>query len=107
MMVFFQLFDTKKVTGDHPLTAEAIGRKINLMVSDTKARLAERTGRNIDTIKEDEYFAIVIHGETIDSLTDEDWENIFTKDEIIFARYGKMPPQSNGGNNSEQVQSTS
>jgi sodium/potassium-transporting ATPase subunit alpha len=74
------------VTGDHPLTAEAIGRKINLMVSDTKQRLAERSGRPIESIGEDEYFAIVIHGETIDALTDAEWENIFTKDEIIFAR---------------------
>ncbi|KAJ3080309.1 hypothetical protein HK102_003144, partial [Quaeritorhiza haematococci] len=74
------------VTGDHPLTAEAIGRKINLMLSDTKEKLAKRTGRPISSIKEDEYFAIVIHGEKIDSLTDEDWDNIFSKDEIIFAR---------------------
>ena len=74
------------VTGDHPLTAEAIGRKINLMVSDTKERLAKRTGRPIETIKEDEYFAIVIHGEKIDDLTETDWDNIFAKDEIIFAR---------------------
>jgi sodium/potassium-transporting ATPase subunit alpha len=74
------------VTGDHPLTAEAIGRKINLMVSDTKQRLAERSGRPIESIGEDEYFAIVIHGESIDALTDAEWENIFTKDEIIFAR---------------------
>ncbi len=74
------------VTGDHPLTAEAIGRKINLMVSDTKERLAKRTGRPIEMIKEDEYFAIVIHGEKIDELTETDWDNIFAKDEIIFAR---------------------
>jgi len=74
------------VTGDHPLTAEAIGRKINLMLSDTKERLAARTNRPIESIKEDEYFAIVIHGEKIDSLTEADWDNIFTKDEIIFAR---------------------
>lgn len=74
------------VTGDHPLTAEAIGRKINLMLSDTKEKLAARTNRPIESIKEDEYFAIVIHGERIDSLTEAEWENIFSKDEIIFAR---------------------
>lgn len=74
------------VTGDHPLTAEAIGRKINLMLSDTKEMLAKKTGRSLESIKEDEYFAIVIHGEKIDSLTEEDWDNIFSKDEIIFAR---------------------
>ncbi|ORY46883.1 P-type cation-transporting ATPase [Rhizoclosmatium globosum] len=74
------------VTGDHPLTAEAIGRKINLMLSDTKELHAKKTGRDINTIREDEIHAIVIHGEKIDSLTDADWDNIFSKEEIIFAR---------------------
>ncbi|KAJ3197145.1 hypothetical protein HK101_005662 [Irineochytrium annulatum] len=74
------------VTGDHPLTAEAIGRKINLMIGDTKERLAKKTGRDIDDIRESECPAIVIHGETIPDLTEDDWDNIFSKDEIIFAR---------------------
>ncbi|RIA83725.1 hypothetical protein C1645_833339 [Glomus cerebriforme] len=74
------------VTGDHPLTAESIGRKINLMLSDTKQLIAQKTGRPIDTIHENEYVAIVIHGEQIDSLSDHDWDNIFSKEEIIFAR---------------------
>lgn len=74
------------VTGDHPLTAEAIGRKINLMISDTKARIAKRTGVPIESVKESDAKAIVIHGEQIDFLTEEDWDNIFSKDEIIFAR---------------------
>lgn len=74
------------VTGDHPLTAEAIGRKINLMLSDTKAMVARKTGRQLDDIAEHEYKAIVIHGEQIDEFTDADWDNIFWKDEIIFAR---------------------
>ena len=74
------------VTGDHPLTAEAIGRKINLMLGETKSMVAKRTGRNIDDIDESEYSAIVIHGEQIDSLTDTDWDRILWKDEIIFAR---------------------
>ncbi|KAJ3005238.1 UNVERIFIED_CONTAM: hypothetical protein HDU68_004699 [Siphonaria sp. JEL0065] len=74
------------VTGDHPLTAEAIGRKINLMLSDTKELHAKKTGRDITSIREDEIHAIVIHGEKIDELTDADWDNIFSKDEIIFAR---------------------
>ncbi|KXS21130.1 hypothetical protein M427DRAFT_93562 [Gonapodya prolifera JEL478] len=74
------------VTGDHPLTAEAIGRKINLMVQDTKEMVAAKSGRPIDQIGDDEYDAIVIHGEQIDSLSEKDWENIFSKEEIIFAR---------------------
>jgi sodium/potassium-transporting ATPase subunit alpha len=74
------------VTGDHPLTAEAIGRKINLMISETKSMVAKRTGRPIDTIAEDEFKAVVVHGEQIDTLSDAEWDNIFWKDEIIFAR---------------------
>ncbi|KND04182.1 Na,H/K antiporter P-type ATPase, alpha subunit [Spizellomyces punctatus DAOM BR117] len=74
------------VTGDHPLTAEAIGRKINLMLGHTKETLAKKTGRPIETIQEHEYSSIVIHGETIDDLTDSDWDKILMKEEIIFAR---------------------
>jgi sodium/potassium-transporting ATPase subunit alpha len=72
------------VTGDHPLTAEAIARKINLMLGDTKEMVAKRTGKQ--TVQEHEYNAIVIHGDHIDTLSDAEWDAIFSKDEIIFAR---------------------
>lgn len=74
------------VTGDHPLTAEAIGRKINLMLSETKAMVAKRTQRAVEEIQPEEYKAIVVHGDQIDGLTDEQWDEILWKDEIIFAR---------------------
>jgi len=74
------------VTGDHPLTAEAIGRKINLMLSETRQEVAEKTGRRPEQVAENEFDAIVIHGEQIDNLGDLDWANIFEKEEIIFAR---------------------
>ncbi|KAK3376562.1 hypothetical protein B0T24DRAFT_656487 [Lasiosphaeria ovina] len=74
------------VIGDHPLTAEAIGRKINLMLGETKAMVAKRTGKPIDQIAENEYDAVVVHGEQIDSLTDADWDKISWRTEIIFAR---------------------
>jgi sodium/potassium-transporting ATPase subunit alpha len=32
------------VTGEHPNTAEAIARKMNLVIGDTKATLVMRTG---------------------------------------------------------------
>ncbi|KAJ3098907.1 hypothetical protein HDU96_010895 [Phlyctochytrium bullatum] len=74
------------VTGDHPLTAEAIGRKINLMLTDTREKVAHKTNRRPEDVREHEYSAIVIHGEKIDELTDAEWDNIFSKEEIIFAR---------------------
>ena len=74
------------VTGDHPLTAEAIGRKINLMIQDTKEQLAVKRKVEISQIPESDVSAIVIHGERIDELTEEEWANIFSKEEIVFAR---------------------
>ncbi|OBZ84387.1 Sodium/potassium-transporting ATPase subunit alpha, partial [Choanephora cucurbitarum] len=74
------------VTGDHPLTAEAIGRKINLMIGDTKTMAAKRLNKPEDQVDEADYNAIVIHGDQIDGLTNDDWDIIFSKDEIIFAR---------------------
>ena len=48
--------------------------------------IAKRTGRPIQSIKDDEYNAVVLHGEMLDKLTDDDWESILDKEEIIFAR---------------------
>ncbi|KAJ2583358.1 hypothetical protein GGH95_001042, partial [Coemansia sp. RSA 1836] len=74
------------VTGDHPLTAEAIGRKINLVLGETREGVALRTGRAAADIGEDEYDAVVIHGERIAAMTDADWDAVFRKPEVIFAR---------------------
>ncbi|KIM87383.1 hypothetical protein PILCRDRAFT_772356 [Piloderma croceum F 1598] len=76
------------VTGDHPKTAEAIARKINLILgdSDTKESLSAKTGRPIEEIYEDEVNAVVIHGDSIDGLQAWQWDQIFSKQEIVFAR---------------------
>ncbi|KAG6836592.1 hypothetical protein H0H93_006335 [Arthromyces matolae] len=74
------------VTGDHPKTAEAIARKINLILGDTRATLAEKTGRPIEEVYEDEVSAVVVHGDDIDRLEGWQWDQIFSKSEIVFAR---------------------
>ncbi|KIM49561.1 hypothetical protein M413DRAFT_59017 [Hebeloma cylindrosporum] len=74
------------VTGDHPKTAEAIARKINLILGDTRETLAKKTGRSIEEVYEDEATAIVVHGDDIDGLQGWQWDQIFSKDEIVFAR---------------------
>lgn len=51
------------VTGDHPLTAEAIDRKTNLILSETKGIVAKRMRRPLEDIEQHEYNAIVVHGE--------------------------------------------
>lgn len=78
--------------GDHPKTAEAIARKINLILpdSDTKETLAAKTGRPIEEIYEDEVSAVVIHGDTIDSLQGWQWDQsalqyFVTRRSLIFS----------------------
>ncbi|KAI0657213.1 aminophospholipid-transporting P-type ATPase [Cubamyces menziesii] len=74
------------VTGDHPKTAEAIARKINLILGETKETLSKKTGRPVEEIYDDEVDAIVIHGDDIDGLQGWQWDQIFAKNEIVFAR---------------------
>ncbi|KAI0737979.1 aminophospholipid-transporting P-type ATPase [Daedaleopsis nitida] len=74
------------VTGDHPKTAEAIARKINLILGETKESLSKKTGRPVEEIYEDEVDAVVIHGDDIDTLQGWQWDQIFAKNEIVFAR---------------------
>ncbi|CDO77717.1 hypothetical protein BN946_scf184969.g68 [Trametes cinnabarina] len=69
-------------------TAEAIARKINLILGETKETLSKKTGRPVEDIYEDEVDAVVIHGDDIDSLQgwQWQWDQIFAKNEIVFAR---------------------
>jgi sodium/potassium-transporting ATPase subunit alpha len=48
--------------------------------------VAKRRDKPIEEVGENDFKAIVVHGEQVDSLTDAEWDNIFWKDEIIFAR---------------------
>eukprot|EP01135_Chromosphaera_perkinsii_P003737 Nk52_evm55s252 gene=Nk52_evmTU55s252 len=56
------------VTGDHPLTAEAISRKIHL--------LSGQEGKT----------SIVVHGDALRDMTDEELNKTLDHDEIVFAR---------------------
>ncbi|EAU81965.2 Na+/K+ ATPase alpha subunit isoform 3 [Coprinopsis cinerea okayama7 len=70
------------VTGDHPKTAEAIARKINLVLGETRETLSRKTGRSMEDIYEDEVSAVVVHGDDIDGLQGWQWD----QKEIVFSR---------------------
>lgn len=74
------------VTGDHPLTAAAIARKIGLVTLPTRQDLAKE--RNIDpkTVPEADIGAMVVHGGEIQNMTEDDWAVLVKKKEIVFAR---------------------
>eukprot|EP00834_Sanchytrium_tribonematis_P001332 NODE_32_length_37098_cov_1.132760.p2 type:complete len:1103 gc:universal NODE_32_length_37098_cov_1.132760:638-3946(+) len=74
------------VTGDHPLTAEAIARQVGLLIGETKEQASERLKRPIESIAEDEYRAVVVHGEKLDKLSNREWDKILNKKEVVFAR---------------------
>lgn len=67
-------FDVHIISGDHPKTAEAIGRKINLILGDTRETLSLKTGKPIEEIYEDEVSAVVVHGDSIDDLEGWQWD---------------------------------
>ena len=66
------------VTGDHPLTAEAIARKCHIITLPTRREVAEEYGVEEDQVPFDDpnVEAVIISGSMIDSelLTDDDWD---------------------------------
>lgn len=57
-----------------------------MIQGDTAAEAAIRHKIPIQLVREDQYDAIVIHGDRLDSFTDADWDRALSKREIVFAR---------------------
>jgi sodium/potassium-transporting ATPase subunit alpha len=74
------------VTGDHPLTAQAIARKIGLITLPTRESISKDKKIPKEDVNEDEISAVVIHGSTIPDMSDADWDIVLSKQEIVFAR---------------------
>jgi sodium/potassium-transporting ATPase subunit alpha len=71
------------ITGDHPLTAEAISRQIGIITSETGyvLKIIESVPRGNAHFK-----TAIIHGEMVENLTDADWDRLILAEEIVFAR---------------------
>ena len=84
------------VTGDHPLTAEAIARNIGLITQPTQRSLAAQRKVPIDQVSKDdpEIGAVVVRGveitgsahEQIPPMVEDDWKRLLSMKEIVFAR---------------------
>lgn len=74
------------VTGDHPLTAAAIARKIGLITQQTRGDVAKARGIPESEVPEDDVKAVVVHGSMIPNMTEDDWKILVSKKEIVFAR---------------------
>lgn len=68
------------VTGDHPLTAHAIAKSLNIITKPTAEELKDQNRSNEDAE------AIVVTGTQMMSFTDDDWDRVLKHKEIVFAR---------------------
>lgn len=70
------------VTGDHPTTAHAIAKSLNIITGPTKVEL-EEMGKTVDP---SEIKSIVVHGTEMTTFTEADWKRVLSHKEIVFAR---------------------
>jgi sodium/potassium-transporting ATPase subunit alpha len=75
------------VTGDHPITAHAIAKSLNIITQPTAAELIAE-GKKVPPGYNE---SIVIHGTEMLHFTATDWAHVLSHKEIVFAR--TMPQQ--------------
>ncbi|KAJ3151331.1 hypothetical protein HDU89_002170 [Geranomyces variabilis] len=74
------------VTGDHPLTGEAVARKVNIISSEKPTRLSSPADLPLANPTETSSSSVIITGSVVPHLSDSDWLNVLLHDEIVFAR---------------------
>ena len=76
------------VTGDHPLTAEAIARKVGIITLPTQREIAllDDTDEHEIPLSDPRVRAVVRAGSEIRDLPQSEWDLIMSKEEAVFAR---------------------
>lgn len=74
------------VTGDHPATAKAIAKQVNIIRDPTVEDIASQKGIPVEEVDENEVKSIIIPGSMIANLEEHDWNRILAHDQIVFAR---------------------
>lgn len=64
------------ITGDHPLTAEAIAREVHIVRGRTRSQAAKALGIPETSVKAADYDAVVLHGEVIANMNEEQWAEV-------------------------------
>jgi sodium/potassium-transporting ATPase subunit alpha len=72
------------ITGDNPLTAEGVSRKVSLITNDDMIHVSSADQLPISLPQDAK--SIIINGSVIKNLSDLDWVYILNYEEIIFAR---------------------
>lgn len=75
------------VTGDHPITAKAIAQQVGIIRDvPTADTLAEEQGKQPWDISSEDCKAVVIRGDQLRDMTDEQLDAIIKFEQIVFAR---------------------
>lgn len=74
------------ITGDHPATAEAIARRVNISTYHSSIVVNDMEGMKDLMDTDGPKHSVTIAGSVLPSLTDDEWIKILSMDEIIFAR---------------------
>jgi sodium/potassium-transporting ATPase subunit alpha len=76
------------VTGDHPLTAAAIARQVNIFSEGcfTRGELAHLQKIPESEVDEEEVDCVVVTGPELDHFKEEEWTRVLSKQNIVFAR---------------------